>query len=578
MHPLLHRAHAHVKRHYEKHYKTRYQERAHLVFLLDSVLVSIALALLAVGCYFRWSYHPLRDDFQLSLLTDREITAGKETTFAIRVVNGGKTSLHDARMSVRLPTMFVPDAVPAAYDATSGGLEIGNMDARASYQYRFRGFLFGPAQAADLYVRFTAQNDAGKSDEKLTQGELRWNANAIETRLEMPGAVIPGQAASFKLHVKNGSAFAFDRAEITPSFPAGFRLQNATPPLYRGVIALGRLEPGEEDVLEFSGRFIGGPSKRHFETTLFGDIGNRHFTLSNAQSDVRLADAGLKLDARFDGAAPPFVQPGQDVPVIVRYRNAGAQTIKNLTLSLEPDAADLGAVRWETSPVVGDLAPGESGERKATLHALEKISPYATNPLLRASPQATFSIENPPVQGALVTGDAVETKVAGTATLRAAARYFTTEGDQIGRGPLPPKVGQTTRYWIFASLETGASATENGLVSFRLPPGVAWTGRATVTSGEDLLLVGDRLIWRLGATDAHAGALIEAPSASFEIALTPSAEQAGTAPALLEEASFTGQDAWTGTSLTSSFDGLTTRLPGDPAVAGRALIQPSSPK
>ncbi len=75
---ILHTAHGHAKRHYEKHYKARYQERAHLVFLLDAILVSIAIALLGVGFYFRWFYHPLRDDFKLSLLSEQTITAGKE--------------------------------------------------------------------------------------------------------------------------------------------------------------------------------------------------------------------------------------------------------------------------------------------------------------------------------------------------------------------------------------------------------------------------------------------------------------------------------------------------------------------
>ena len=202
------------------------------------------------------------------------------------------------------------------------------------------------------------------------------------------------------------------------------------------------------------------------------------------------------------------------------------------------------------------------------------ISPYVTNPRLRAQPTAAFSIDDPPMSGAQVSGAAVETKITGSARFRAAARFYTAEGDQLGRGPLPPKVGATTRYWIFASLETGATEVRDGVAVFRLPANVAWTGRAAVTVGQDLIQEGDRLVWRLGTIDAHAGVRHEAPSASFEIALTPSSDQARTAPFLLRDASFTGQDAWTETPLASSQGGLTTQLSGDPGVQGRSVVRP----
>ena len=31
--------------------------------------------------------------------------------------------------------------------------------------------------------------------------------------------------------------------------------------------------------------------------------------------------------------------------------------------------------------------------------------------------------------------------------------YYAPTGDQLGRGPLPPKVGETTKYWIFCEVD-----------------------------------------------------------------------------------------------------------------------------
>ncbi|WKZ29606.1 MAG: hypothetical protein QY323_02645 [Patescibacteria group bacterium] len=571
---LIQKAHGHAKRHYHKHYKTRYQERAHLVFLLDAALVTIALALLGLALYFRFAYHPLRDDFKLSLITEQTIVSGTETAFSVRIVNSGKTKLHGAKMAVHLPKAFVPTEAPDRYDAASGEIAIGEMVADVSSEYRFRGTLLGPAGSADVYVHFTAQNDEGQSDETLTKGSLRWESNAIETRFDMPEAIVPGQAVTFALRVKNGSALTFENAAITPTWPEGFKLRNATPPLYRGTVALGLLEAGEEVEVKFSGRFDGAADLFRLGAALHGTLRNEAFVLSATQADIRMAAVDLKLEAAFAEDAPVFVRPGQDVAILVRYHNDGVETIRNLSLAIAPDVNTLGEVLWETSNRIASLGAGERGERKAFVRVREAVSRYAVNPVFRAVPQATFSIDDPKIVDARVSGSAVETKISGMARLRAVARYYTSEGDQIGRGPLPPRVGKVTSYWIFTSLETGATETQDGIVTFRLPQNVVWTGRAAVTVGQDLASEGDRLVWRLGATDPHAGILHEAPSASFEVALTPSSDQLGTAPGLLSEAAYSGHDTWTDDVLTSHQGALTTTLTGDSAVAGRTHVKP----
>ena len=139
---------------------------------------------------------------------------------------------------------------------------------------------------------------------------------------------------------------------------------------------------------------------------------------------------------------------------------------------------------------------------------------------------------------------------------------------------LAAAVPSATRYWIFASLGTGATELQGGTLSFSLPNGVAWTGRAAATVGADPVIEGERLVWRTGTVAPHAGVLFEAPSSSFEVALTPSAAQVGTSPLLVSQIAFTGTDAWTGANLSSDQPGLTTQLPGDSGIEGRTVVRP----
>lgn len=570
MKKLIAAAHGHAKRHYHAHYKSRYHERAHLVYLFDAILVSAALSLLALGSYFAWFYHPLRDDFRLGVATVGEMVGGQEGEISVFVENVGKENLRNAVLAVHLPASFL------AADGQVGTrlIEIGLLPEGASAQYRFRGTPLGAPRSARVVAHFTAEGDAGRHDEKLVGSDLRWEKNLVEARFEAPSAVVPGQTARFRLIVKNGAAFPIGSASVQVSWPEGFRLMGATPPVYGGAARIGTLEPGAEAAVDVAGRFTSLSDLQSLKAELVGTVDGRAFTLAEARSEIQSLDAGLELSAAFAESAPAYAAPGEEVPVVVRYRNEGTETLKDARLDIAKDARVIAAVRWEESAVIGDLAPGAEGRRTAFVRVLDPVSRYVTDPTLRVTPTARFSLGKPGLEDVDATGAGVERKVSGDATLRTAARYFTSEGDQIGRGPLPPRVGATTRYWIFASVATGATRLDGATLSFDLPSGAAWTGRASVTAGDELALFGDRLVWRLGTVAAHASVLHEAPSVSFEVALTPTASQVGTSPSLLASAAFTATDAWTGAELAETSPGLTTLLPGDPKVAGRTIVLP----
>jgi len=570
MKKLILRAHGHAKRHYEKHYKTHYKERAHLVFLLDAILVAAAIGLLALGVYFSRFYHPLRDDFRLGVATIGDVVAGQEGEISVYIENVSDAPIKNGRLTVHLPDAFL------AADGQVGTreIEIGLLPAGVSAQYRFRGMPLGAPHAARVVAHFEAYGFDGRHDERLIGGDLKWERSLLEARFEAPRSVIPGQTTRLRLRVKNGADFDIENALVKLEWPEGFRLIAATPPVYKGTVALGRLDAGEEAYIEFTARFNGASDLQKISAELAGVVEGRVFSLDADRHDISLADAGLQLSAVFADDAPAFARPGDEIPVTVRYRNDAAAPLKDVTLSLAEDPRAIASVRWEGSAAVGDLAPGASGERTAYVRVLDPISRYVVNPSLRVAPNARFSVEEPFVEGAEVTGSGAERKIAGAAKIRTAARFFTNEGDQIGRGPLPPKVGSATRYWIFASLETGATELQRGTISFDLPAGVNWTGRASAAGGAEPALEDGRLVWRVGTVAAHAGTTYEAPSISFEVALTPTADQAGTSPLLVSRADFTGTDAWTGAEFTSSQPGITTLLPGDPGVNGRTVVRP----
>lgn len=111
-------------------------------------------------------------------------------------------------------------------------------------------------------------------------------------------------------------------------------------------------------------------------------------------------------------------------------------------------------------------------------------------------------------------------------TLNAEARYFSPSGEQLGRGPWPPKVGETTRLKVvFKILEidhgqTGSVSSSSGYqglsVSGRLAPGIAWTGFVPIGGSDISFEINTRTV-RFKPTQGGI--------AVFEIAITPTEAQ-----------------------------------------------------
>ncbi len=110
------------------------------------------------------------------------------------------------------------------------------------------------------------------------------------------------------------------------------------------------------------------------------------------------------------------------------------------------------------------------------------------------------------------------------------AHYYSLEGDQLGRGPLPPKVGKETKYWALLTLQNGTSETDTVSMSATLAPGVTFTGKSNVSRGREPIYNASTrtLTWQTNDLPAHESAQI-----NVELAITPTEAQRGTIPLLL---------------------------------------------
>ena len=131
--------------------------------------------------------------------------------------------------------------------------------------------------------------------------------------------------------------------------------------------------------------------------------------------------------------------------------------------------------------------------------------------------------------------------------INAELRYYTNEGDQLGRGSLPPQVGKETKYWTLINIQNTTSKIQNVTLKATLPKYVVWTDKTSVSHGQDVVFdPSNRLIsWNTSSLNPH-----ETAGVYFELAVTPSPDQIGTTPVLLNNISVTGYDIYTSEQVT----------------------------
>jgi hypothetical protein len=137
-------------------------------------------------------------------------------------------------------------------------------------------------------------------------------------------------------------------------------------------------------------------------------------------------------------------------------------------------------------------------------------------------------------------------------------------------GLVPPRVGSRTTYTMIWEAKNQFNDVQNGKVRAVLPQGVELTGKILPA---DAILTFDpisrEVVWVVGDLPAGTGFFEETPTASvsFQLGLTPSPAQMGSAAALIGEARITGEDLFTEQAISSVDESIDTTLPDDPTVS-----------
>lgn len=400
-----------------------------------------------------------------------------------------------------------------------------------------------------------------------------------------PETVRSGDAFTFTLAFRHDGDEPLTDATVALRLPERFLVQSVAPDTYDAVthtVRIGSLAPGASGRVVLRG-ITDAPdgTMLKIEGTLHGTGATRsERVVASGTAEIRGVVVSFAIGPQGDG--PAIVRLGQAVEIGASYYAtedeptsldarafritiAGGLLPTKITAITPGATVRRGEIRW---PFRSVRPAGETVGEAFLFAPPKKVSGSTNGAAYVITPELILAEDDNGVPTARIVGPPLTLEIVGELRVAASARYFTPEGDQVGRGPLPPRVGQTTKYWVTWDLQNILRNVDQVTVRAALPDGVEWTERMAVTDGEAPTFdaTSRTVTWTIGKIN-------RAMSASFELALTPSAEQAGSFAPLLGETTARGADDL-GTELAATAPVVTTELVGDERASGKGRVTP----
>lgn len=601
--------------HYHKKYRTRFPRYAKALFIFDLVLLAVIGTLITFALFANrlLPIVTVPTLVRLEALAPETIVSGKETTFTVAFSNDSAGELGCAEIDVRLPagTKVLDDvhamndendAYCVAYGFSTAAFgdasrpdvltfRLGTVPADGRGTIQFKAIPFGPTGSTKVLSAELRYWEEAKTSPSRVALRREWevSGSALALGLELPPQLVRGRAETITLTYENGADATFPEATLTLTPPEDFVVTGSSAAQSgRNTWRLAELTPGRKGSIEVYGYFRAVASKAAPNFTLSAaaliDGKSRVVESVRKNADARAADIEL-TQTLLQPAGRETTAEGETVRVAVQYRNAGDRPVRNLTITVDPGASYVdrlspATLSWSAAndSTLAEIAPGATGGYIAEFAVINPLTPALLGddeaPMLFVASRAEYEREGEAGRPIRVDTPTTQLTVATRMTIKATALYYTADGDQLGIGPLPPKVGEQTKYRVVMSIDNSTGEAEDVIVEATLPEGAEWGGRSIVTAGEavDYLPSSRKIRWTVGKVPAYAGDDGTRVGASFEITVTPRAEDVGAPMALLEDIKVAGSDVRTGLRLTGAAEKITTDLPYDRRAAGKGAV------
>ncbi len=572
--------------------KGRHVHFASIFFIASLIFFLISLA--SVGYFFYYGGNSVSvDKVTIDIQGPTTITGGDIAPLLLTITNKNSVAIENAAIEIDFPssTRSATDVLSAYPRYVEN---IGTIASGATVTRSVKAVMFG-GEGQSLSLPISLSYSASGSNAvfvKKSSYILAISSTPLSLSVDSLTETVSGKPLTFTVSVRSNATTPLSNVVLTGAFPFGFSVTSSSIPFSNSGFFIGTMLPGANKTITVTGVLTGQDKEQRVfrftvgtaKTAQDHSLGVAYVT-QEAPVTITAPFINTSIAINGDTRDTAVISPGSTQNVTISYANTLTTSITNATVEImiSGSAVDYNSISAQsgfyrssdrtivfsrdTDPALGTLAPGATGIGAFT---------FSTLPLgaVTSAPTITFSISvsgtrvgqtNVPEQ---VSASATKTaKVATTVALGATSLH--SSGPLGTSGPIPPRADTPTTYNIVWNVQNKGSAVAGGSVSATLPGYVSYTGATAGTGSFSYNSASRTVSWTVGDIAQNSSA-----QGVFQVSLTPSTSQKGSAPTLTGGVSFSGYDRFAGVTVTATADPATTETRGDPGyVATNAIVQ-----
>jgi hypothetical protein len=574
-----------TRRHFFAHYHGRYVH-AKKLFVFDLALLAAVFGLIGLTIYL-FVYDPtVRRAITVTVDTPvNRFQSGDKVPLVVTYKNKSAVTLKEARLHIDLPPGFLPETTSTEFKkyilidtikpGESGGITIPGT------------FYTEPESPTNVPASLSYRQETREErEEKIGVGIFTSHGSTIDTKISIASTTTAQGDTPFNLSITNNSDLTAPQLRVSIYKDQGTTIDNLkseTGSIEAGQWNLPSLPPHGTAEIKGIVHFA-NPNKKPIEAklTFVPEIilAQKAIPQVRITRNVTVLPQPIQINVDWEDAS--YGEPSSFIQTKFSIQNISGQTLNNLVLTLPLPEALVQISRFmSANKNIGTMA-----QQIFTIHFDSPLRPDETKIITLQIPIADFpnggtdisltllprlsgTFSTSPETIFSVRGESTPLPIGTTFILNGEARYFTPEGDQIGRGPLPPTVGRETKYWVIISLKNSTSQISPISFGATLAPNIRWTGKTSVSLGQNISYneTTRRIEWQAGTIDPHDSVQI-----SMELGYTPKQSDIGLTAPLLNNISATGFDTYTNRKLTNTLPTIDTSLSADTEAKKQGIL------
>ena len=545
-------------------------------FIISVGFFLVAVAVAAVA--FFWGPNTISpNNIDVQIVAPSLVDGGKEADFQILIDNKNPAPLQQADLVIDYPDGSRDPADPTQ-SLLHQRISLGTVGAASQIKQTSSVILYG-AEGAQESVRATIEYSLQGSNAVFTQSgtvAVTIGSAPVSVSVNTPSSAIAGQSFPIDVVVRSNATTPVDNVVVQGQLPFGYSLASSSPAANAGTLwQLGTFQPGDTKTIHLVGTIDGQDGDQRVFKFLVGQDPDPTdttvkvpFLTMPATITVTKPFVSGSLSVNGQSGATVAVSPGSTVQGTVNLQNNLPTAIQNVQVTLklagpviDPSSINAGTGFYQSStnsivwtpdrdPTLAQMQGGGTAQLTFSFNAL----PPGQGGVIYTNPTASLSLSITGQNPGDGSGSPQSVTAAASTQITFASALSLSAGAQYLSGPQPPVANATSAYTVQWTVKNTSNAVADANVSTVLPPYVTFiSGESGVTYD-----TGSRTVtWAIGDLEPGAGYTAAALSANFEVSLSPSSSQVGTAPALTGAAQLSGTDRFAGVAVSASAEAPT---------------------